>query len=249
MDDVRLLSGSTRAALVGVALALCPFGTEAADWNVSSAWLLRGADFELGPEERKILRIEHADGWAYGDNYLFFDVVMPEDTGSGAGTTLYGEFVPRFSLGKISGRELVFGPVKDMLLTGAINAGQDFRAYLYGASVDLAMPGFAYFQFNAYVRDDQGQSGTTWQVTPVWLLPFTLGKVKLNLQGFIDWAGAEGRAEENLLIVPRLWCDLGSIWGAPGHIEVGVEYLWWKNKFGVDGVTEKVLQPALRWTF
>lgn len=238
----------TRTLLLG-ACAAWPSLSPAADWNMTDAWLLHGNDFELGPSERDILRIEHADGWAYGDNYFFFDVNMSEDAAGSDQTSLYGEFVPRFSLGKISGRDLAFGPVKDVLLTGAINGGDNFRAYLYGASVDLAVPGFAYFQFNAYVRDDRALPGETWQVTPIWLLPFKFGRLQGNLQGFIDWAGAEGPAKQNLLIVPRLWLDVGALWGAPGHVEAGFEYLYWKNKFGVDGVTEKVLQPALRWTF
>jgi len=242
----------TTSALVPLLLTALTVGSpsaEAADWSMTDAWLLHGNDFELGASERDILRIEHADGWAYGDNYFFYDAVMSEDASGSDQTTMYGEFVPRFSLGKISGHKLAAGPVTDVLLTGAINTGDGFRAYLYGASVDLAVPGFSYFQLNAYVRDDTALPGETWQITPVWRLPFKLGSLQGNLQGFIDWAGSEGPAKQNLLIVPRLWLDVGALWGAPGHVEAGVEYLYWRNKFGVDGVTERVLQPAVRWTF
>lgn len=219
---------------------------QAADWSNTSLWYLRGNDFQLGDRERSILRFEHADGWKYGDNYFFFDVVESGTTG----TTMYGEFAPRFSLGKISGRDLSFGPVRDVLLTGAVNAGSnDFRAYLYGVAADLNLPGFSYAQVNTYVRDDQNLPGTTWQISPVWLYQFKLGKQNFSLQGFIDYAGAEGPAARNLLIVPRLWWDLGAVWGTPGHLEVGLEYLYWKNKYGVEGVTESVLQPSIRWTF
>jgi nucleoside-specific outer membrane channel protein Tsx len=140
--------------------------------------------------------------------------------------------------------------VQDVLLTGAINAGSNnFLAYLYGGSVDLKVPGFTYFQLNVYVRDDQNQPGKTWQITPVWLYPFSLGSLKFSLQGFIDYAGAEGAAERNLLAAPRLWLDLGALWGAPGRVEAGVEYLYWQNKYGAKGVNESVIQPTLKWTF
>lgn len=232
------------AALLAVAGGAAP--VHAADWNSTSLWYLRGETFELGDRERRILRIEHASGWKYGDNYFFFDVVESDTVG----TTLYGEVVPRLSLGKISGRDLSFGPVKDILLTGAINAGSsDFRADLYGASLDLGIPGFTYFQLNAYVRDDRNQSGTTWQITPIWLYQFKLGSLPISLQGFVDYAGTEDAAVRNLLAVPRLWLDLGALWEVPGHLEVGVEYLYWQDKYGVEGVDEKVLQPAVRWTF
>ena len=31
--------------------------------------------------------------------------------------------------------------------------------------------------------------------------------------------------------------------------QVGFEYLYWKNKYGVEGVNESVFQPSIRWTF
>jgi len=241
-------STSALVALLLTAAAGSP-SAAAAGWSMTDAWLLHGNDFELGAPERDILRLEHADGWAYGDNYFFVDSILSEDAAGADQTTMYGEFAPRFSLGKISDRELGAGPVTDLLLAVAINTGDDFRAYLYGAGIDLAVPGFSYFQLNVYVRDDRALPGETWQITPCWRLPLKLGPLQGNLQGFIDWAGAEGPARQNLLIVPRLWLDVGALWGEPGHLEAGVEYLYWKNKFGVDGVTEKVLQPALRWTF
>lgn len=238
------LTGLLIAVVLFVAGGLT--SAQAADWNTTSLWYLHGNTFKLGDSERDILRVEHADGWKYGDNYFFFDLV---DSSTG-GTTLYGEIVPRFSLSKISGRKMAFGPVQDVLLTGAINAGSNnFRAYLYGASVDLGVPGFSYFQLNAYVRDDQNQHGSTWQITPVWLYQFSFGSLKFSLQGFIDYAGSEGSAARNLLAAPRLWLDLGALWGAPGHLEAGMEYLYWHNKFGVQGVTESVFQPSVRWTF
>lgn len=237
---------TTLSGLIAVLLSW-QLPLQAADWSTTSVWLLQGDRFELGSRERSILRLEHASGWAYGDNYFFVDLVRAGD--SGTGTMMYGEFAPRFSLGKLTGHDLSFGPVTDVLLAPAINAGDDFRAYLYGLGVDLEVPGFAYFQVNAYVRDDKNLPGTTWQLTPIWLYPFALGEWQFKFQGFVDYAGEEGPAARNLLVVPRLWLDIGAFWGSPGKLEAGIEYLYWENKFGVEGVTESVVQPMLRWTF
>lgn len=239
--------------------ALLAFGLSApcfclaAQWSADSLWLLNGHSFELGERDRSIVRIEHADGWAYGDNYIFVDMNLPESDPHGTATTLYGEVTPRLSLGKISGHKPAFGPIQDVLLTGAINSGSGFKAWLYGVSVDLAVPGFAYAQLSAYGRDESARSGSSWQVTPVWLVPFAVGPAKLQFQGFVDFIGAEGSGPgagvDNYVACPRLWLDVGAFWGAPGHVQAGFEYLYWKNKFGVDGVTEKVFQPAIRLTF
>lgn len=216
----------------------------AADWSATSVWFLSGDDFELGERERTITRLEHADSWKYGDNYFFVDF-----TQSAESTTSYAEYEPRLSLGKISGRELRYGPVKDVLLTGAYNVGEDFRTYLYGMAADLELPGFAWFRFAAYGRDDDNLPGQSWQLTPAWLYPIQLGRLSFSFQGFVDYIGAEGPSARNLVVVPRLWWDVGALWGAPGHVQVGVEYFYWKNKFGVEGVDEEVLQPAIRLTF
>lgn len=230
--------------MLALACAACIGNAGAADWNATGVWLLYGDTFELGDPERTTTRLEHADGWKYGDNYFFADFV--KSTGN---TTAYAEFEPRLSLGKITGRPMKLGPIKDVLLNGSVNFGEDFTAYLYGASVDLDVPGFAWFKLMAYGRDDENLPGRSWQVTPAWLLPFKLGPLQFGFQGFIDWIGAEGPAVRNLLIVPRLWIDAGALWGAPGHLEVGVEYFWWQDKYGIEGVDEEVVEPAVKWTF
>ena len=35
----------------------------------------------------------------------------------------------------------------------------------------------------------------------------------------------------------------------PGNLFVGVEYQYWKNKYGVDGVDENVVQMMAKWFF
>ncbi len=165
-----------------------------------------------------------------------------------AGTDLYAEFAPRLSLSRLTGRSIGFGPVKDFLVAGQVNHGQDFRAFLYGAGLDIAVPGFSFVQLNFYRRDVPALSGATWQVTGVWSLPVALGATRWTLAGFADWAGPEGGSRGNLLLVPQLRLDLGALWDWPGRLEAGVEYSYWRNKFGIDGVVESVVQPMVKWT-
>ena len=136
-----------------------------------------------------------------------------------------------------------------MLLAAPINTGSNFRAYLYGAGLDFDLPGFAFLQLNVYLRDDASLPGSTWQITPVWLYPFSAGAAKLSLGGFMDYAGAEGGSRANLLIVPQLLLDLGALWQLPGALYAGVEYSYWRNKFGLARLTEQVVQPMIKWTF
>lgn len=225
--------------LLGIATA------QAADrWSSTNVQVLYGETYELGPETRTILTLEHASGWEYGDNFFFVDVTDFEDEG----TELYGEFASRLSLSKISGRKIGVGPLADVLLAGQLEFGEGLRTYLYGIGTSWTIPGFAFFNLDFYVRDEQGLDGNpTWQITPSWLVPFGVGPVKASFGGFIDFAGSQGDREESIIGAPQLLVDVGNFWGAPDRLHAGIEYQFWRNKFGIDGVDEDVVQLMVKW--
>jgi len=94
-----------------------------------------------------------------------------------------------------------------------------------------------------------------------WMIPFALGW-PAKFQGFLEYAGAKGRdgtgaetAPETLLEMALLW-DVGSPMGHKGAIFAGLDYQYWKNKFGSDaskdptgGSTARVPQVELEWHF
>lgn len=217
----------------------------AAEWSSTNLQILHGVGYELGPRERTLLTFEHASGWAGGDHFFFFDVTEP----TGRETDLYGEWQPRLSFSKLTGREPWAGVVKDVLLAGQLNFGKGFRAYLVGIGFDLDLPGFSFFQVNVYARDENLRSGQTWQITPAWLFPFTLGETHWQFTGFVDWAGSEGDGKSNVQAQPQLLLDLGTWFGSLDQLQIGIEYQYWRNKFGVDGVTENAPEAMLKWTF
>ncbi|NOY13805.1 MAG: DUF5020 domain-containing protein [Deltaproteobacteria bacterium] len=220
-----------------------------AQWQSSNIQYLYGNNFKLGDKTRSTITFEHANGWKYGDNFFFVDIGNADRSGNTTQTNLYAEFSPRLSLGKITGKDLSFGFVKDILLAGTLEAGEGFHNQLYGVGFSLDLPKFAFFELNIYVRDNLNQDGTTYQITPVWALPFSVGKVKLLFEGFVDYAGKEGTAVANFDAQPRLLVDVGNFWGAPDSLYAGTEYIHWHNKFGVDGVDERVFQGMLKWVF
>lgn len=216
-------------------------------WNSSNIQLLRGYDYKLGEPERTIVTLEHAHGHIYGDTYAWIDLIKPD----GEDYSYYGEFSPRFSLSKITGHNFSYGIIKDVLISTTFEKAKDQGPqYLYGGAVDLNLPGFKFFKTNAYVHDSTELDGQTWQVTLAWNRPFEIGGVKFLAEGFSDIQGGEGGREPNQLIVPRFLVDIGDLSGLePGKLMAGVEYSYWHNKFGVEGVTESVAQAQLKWTF
>lgn len=238
-----------RAALLLILLfASSPLRAELIDFHTTNIQLLRGWDYEVGDEQRTLITFEHYNRWTYGDFFMFVDSTRLDEGSSYA----YGEFSPRVSLSKVSGESLAAGPLKDFYLSGTLEKGKrDITAYLYGGAVDLDVPGFTLFRLDLYKRDNPEINGSTWQVTWVWKYPFELGGYKLLCEGFADIAGDEGsRYRANQYVVPRTLIDIGdALGGEAGRWYTGVEWQYWHNKFGRDGVTEFVPQLQIKWVF
>jgi len=239
-------------------LASLGMTSQAADWSSTNVQLLYGTnyadDFGIDDKSKAIMTIEHANGWKYGDNFMFVDIANLESTG----TSHYAEFSPRLSFGKISGKKLAFGVVSDVLAAGTVEMGDGVRAYLLGVGFALDLPKFAFADINIYARksyrDFAAQdTDTGGQVTIDWLLPFKLGTVDFAFEGFADYAfgekGGTAPKANNLIAGPRLLVNLGSlVGGKPGSLQAGIEYQIWRNKFGIKGVDEDVAQAMIKWT-
>lgn len=242
------MTKTTRIITVVALFSLVFVGTSmAALWSSTDVTFLYGQGYELAdPADQTIITLDHASAWTYGDNFFFFDITQPFDTNTG----IYGEWHPRLSMGKMFHSDMSFGPVKDVLLASELNVGNGFRAYLYGVGFDLDIPHFNFFSLNMYIRNNPAIEGdTSFQISPAWNIPFNLGQAAFSFQGFLDYATSEGNGVGNLLTQPQLLLDVGNFQGKPGNLYVGMEYQYWSNKFGIDGIDENVAQFIAKWYF
>ncbi len=226
----------------------------AAFWSSTSLEVLVGDNYEYGEGTKSstILTFEHADGWEFGDNYFFFDITDWEDSD----INVYGEFNPRLSLyniyNAIAEKELNTGFISDVLISGQIDAGNNFRAYMGGFAVTFNVPGIQYFSVNFFYRDNPEVDGSTFQITPVWTVPFEFADIKFVFRGFLDWIGEEGDNPKEVLAQPQLLLDLGNFWNKPDRLFIGAEYQYWHNKYvGGNDIfrDENCLQGMVRWVF
>ena len=214
-------------------------------WQNNSLTYLYGHDFKINPEIQQTITFEHASGWSFGDLFFFTDLTKyntDAQNSSGDGHTYYGELSPRLSFGKISGTDLSFGPIKDVLLAFTYEFGEDDNeSYLIGPAVDLAIPGFNYFQLNTYLRTTDGSrpGDNVWQITPVWSYTLPVGDSDILIDGYMDWVvdndeNSRGEYQANLHFNPQIKYDLGKAlkWGEK-QLYVGIEYDYWKNKYGI----------------
>jgi nucleoside-specific outer membrane channel protein Tsx len=266
--SIRTALSRTINTLAVAAMLLAPLAvaTEAragsAVWQETDLEYLWGTNYIKNPfvsktakdNSRSTITLEHADAWKYGDNFFFFDITNPEINRNGSLTSIYGELSPRLSVGKITGLDLSAPGLKDVLVAGTLELGNGFHNYLYGVGLSLNVPKCNFADLNLYVRNDTNRHGVTWQITPVWQLPFTIGKAGFLFEGFVDIAGREGRtsdsagvSEFNVDAQPRLLLDLGNFWDKPGNIYLGTEFMYWHNKFGVKGADEYAPQVMVKW--
>jgi nucleoside-specific outer membrane channel protein Tsx len=226
-------------------------------WDVSGTFLY-GDDYDLAPSANQTtLTFETAGGWKYGDWFMFQDVTYYNGDNFGVTSTTYGEISPRFSLGKMTGRDFKFGPVKDVLIALTYEEGEGpVQSFLYGVGLDLAIPGFTYFSLNTYKRDaiSTGNISDGWQVTPAFRIDFPIGNANFVLDGFMDWVFSADNAgyDENIHFNPQLKFDLGkALFGdkRANKLYVGIEYDYWKSKYGVDGIDQSTYSVIAKYHF
>lgn len=231
-------------------LSLATSTSQAFEWTNTDIQALYGGDFELGDNSRTTITVEHADGWKYGSNFFFVDTIFRDDIG----VEVYAEAYTYLSLSKISGQQVGFGPIKDISILGGLNISNkpendNFKAYLAGISFDLGNPWFDYLQLDIATIKNDSQSGKfDLQLTPVWSVPFSIADVKFKFRGFADfWLGnSNASGTFNVLAQPQMLLDIGNLSGwQDNKVYIGVEYMLWHNKFGVENVNESTVQGMI----
>lgn len=230
-------------------------------WSDSDIQYLHGGNynepFNSNDVSQSIVTVTHTHGWTYGRNFFFMDTLFTE-SGQAGQINLYGEAYSTFSLGKLTGLDLSYGIFKDFGITGGANLGENmdssksgFRAWLYGITVDFELPGFDYFNVD-FLRQrvtETADIGTSWQITPVWKIPFEIAGSKWSFEGFADFIGHNHSAARQALTQPQLRLDIGDLWGNSNHLFIGVEYQYWHNKYGIKGLQDNVPQALVVWKF
>ncbi len=259
----RLVTALSLAALLAPVAARAEFGT-------TNFQLLQGFNFndnQLGYNTAgggmTTLTINHFSTWSYGDNFAFVDMYRGKfldlaDGPTGNRALVYTEWHPRLFLNKFGAPTPSF--VKNWGLAGELNYSNGFYALLAGVGFDLAIPGFQVAGLNLYYRDAfvaaaSAQYTSTWQISPFWDVPFKTGPLSWDFSGFVDITTDHDK-KIDVMAQPELLLDVGTFAGAPGKIQVGVE--WYVHSYqnfdiaplGLNGGRKTVSAPQLmvQWT-
>jgi len=251
-------------------------------WGSTEVQLQAGGEFEStgapGQSTGTITTFQHAGGWEYGDNFFFVDHTRYSGkNGLPDSAEMYGEWYSHFSLGAITGKDLSFGPIKDIGLVAGVNYAPEVDSTwaLPGMRLTLDLPGFAFSQLNitAYMHASGADSSlagnfnapfsiidedTSYMVDFSWAYPFAIGSTNWSIEGHLEYI--DGRTQVNnfgtteleswILFQPQVRLDVGELIGTPSNrLFAGIEYQYWKNKLGAKGVDDNTVQFLAVWRF
>jgi nucleoside-specific outer membrane channel protein Tsx len=206
-------------------------------WSNNSITLLHSNSYEIVDKSVSTMTLEHVSGHNWGDVFFFLDRHNGSDTDY---KETYAELSPRLSLSNLVGTKLEAGPLKDVFLAGTYefmsdnNANTtDFDNYLTGVGFDWNVPGLAFFQTNFFYANNEATDDDQ-QVTVVYGAPFSIGELEIMVDGYIDWSTGESDHGADFHFNPQVRANVGKFIGiTKSKLEVGLEYSYWNNKFGI----------------
>jgi nucleoside-specific outer membrane channel protein Tsx len=257
-----------KRTFVAAILAAGACAAHAADWSDTSLSYRYGTKFAepFNNQDitKNIVNLSSASGYKYGKNFFSVDFLLsseadPSAAGANSGAhEAYAVYRHTLDLGKVSGANLAFGPVRGVGATvgfdfnSKTDAGYNSkkRMLVAGPTLMFDVPGFldvsvlALDESNAPYSTFSGVSTPRYHykthamLTAAWGIPFNIG-VPLSFEGFANYIGAKGKDEfggdtaVETNIDMQIMYDLSAAVGAAKNtFKVGLEYQYWKNKFG-----------------
>ncbi|RZL38053.1 MAG: outer envelope protein [Rubrivivax sp.] len=194
----------------------------------------------------------------FNADLLLSDKKDPSSPNSGSGASeVYIVYRHTLDLAKISGNPMAFGPVRGVGITGGfdanvkVDAGYNSRKQMLvlGPTLMMDVPGFLNISLLALRESNAPYNKFSSTATPrytykthmmltaSWSIP--LGKLPLAFEGFANYIASKGTNEFGGATGPetnfdgQVMYDIGAGAGAaPGKFKVGIEYQYWRNKFG-----------------
>lgn len=254
-------------ALTCSCLALAAGSARAADWSDTSIGLRYGtkfaepydnnADGSRRDIKKAIISLTHVSGYKYGTNFFNVDYLASDHNdpaggvdGSSGAREVYAVYRHMLDFGKVTGKELKFGPVRGVGLTAGFDFNTKNDGYaskkqmlVAGPTLMFDVPGFANLTALA-LRESNAPGGisryyykTHGALELDWGIP--IASLPLSFNGYALYIGSKGKNEfggdtapETHIDMSLMW-DVGTMMGAPKRMfQVGIAYEYWKNKFG-----------------
>ena len=208
--------------------------------------------------KKAILALTNVTGYKYGSTFINIDFLQSDSKDPGGGIAghagaqeVYGVFRNTFDIGKVTGMKLAMGPVRGMGLTAGIDVNtkndgyaSKKRMFVVGPTVMFEVPGFlnvSALLFDESNAPDAIASRYHYKNHAAFEADWGIGIMDLPLtfNGYALFIAAKGRDEFGAQTAPEthidadLMLDAGALAGLSKKTWlIGVEYEYWRNKFG-----------------
>lgn len=209
-------------------------------WSTFSLSYLQGNNYEVGDNKRKIVTFEHAAGTSWGDSFLFFDHIRSNNDD----IETYGEWSPRLKLTDLENDLLPAVYLAATVEMKTANNSDGFTNYLMGFGTDIKVPYFDFFKANFYYRNNE-LGDDNYQTTLSWGVPVGM----FYYDGFADISTSNDNKSASTNFTSQLKYDLAPHFNLSSKLYVGIEYVYWINKFGIKGVDEKNANLLVKYHF
>jgi nucleoside-specific outer membrane channel protein Tsx len=208
--------------------------------------------------KKAILALTNVTGYKYGSTFINIDFLQSNYKDPGGGVAgnpgaqeVYGVFRNTLDIGKVTGMALKMGPVRGYGVTAGIDVNtkndgyaSKKRMFVAGPTVMFEVPGFLNVSAllfdesnapNAIARRYHYKNHAAFEAD--WGIG--IGDLPLSFNGYAQFITAKGKDEFGAQTAPEthvdmdLMLDAGSLAGLSKKTWlVGVEYEYWRNKFG-----------------
>ncbi len=123
---------------------------------------------------------------------------------------------------------------------------------LLGAAIAWDVPGFIFLDTAFYFRSNGKNSfsvenDNNFQLSTSWLMPFQIGNLPVQFSGVINVISETDNNQQQavayqVIAQPQLKMDVGHYWQQSNQYFVGIEYNYWKNKYGIAGSDQSTPQ-------
>lgn len=238
--------------------------TYAADWSDIYLGYRVSDDYHdpnvKGPIRKDIVTLGGVSGFKYGTNAFNLDVLKSGDNEPAAHSTngateIYFLYRGQLEYGKITGKPIKFGPIKDIgfsygfdleTMNNAVDPGK--QVLVLGPTLKFDVPGTLDLSLQYYKENNHNSFGLVnkdisfdpaYQLNAVWNIPFQIGRLPMKFQGNGTWRSAKGKdyngnpTAPETLVRTSVMADIGTLVNIPKNtFYAGIGYERWHNKFG-----------------
>lgn len=201
---------------------------------------LYGDNFKLTPNKDDnalaVMTLEHSSTHTWGGVFFFVDRIHGDEGANGKDfRETYGEIAPKIKLATFDNSFIKQVNLAGQYEFGSNSGGFSQDNYLIGVGADLnvPIPGMKYASASLYqvFNNNSGSNDANdQQIT----LTYGWEKNDIVVDGYVDYSFNNDDLKDQLHINPQIKYNLQKTLGLDNRLEIGMEYSYWKNKFGTD---------------